>query len=146
MKESLIQTVLTAIIRIKLIINFVCINNCWLVFANRSVEILWNTVIEILCFLISRRYQFLAHRFLLHSRPNQCITQTSLNTMQIYQASAVGWESIEREWKPRWINLEMQRVQCGPGECIAVRRRIIHYFCAVNPHVFCCLRKTKLRS
>lgn len=27
-----------------------------------------------------------------------------------------------------------------------IQRRIIHYFCAVSPRVFCCLRKTKLRS
>lgn len=53
---------------------------------------------------------------------------------------------MEREWKQRRINLEVQRVQHSPGERIADRRRIIHYFCAVNPPVFCCLRKTKLHS
>jgi len=51
-------------------------------------------------------------------------------------------ESTEREWKPR-INLEVQRVQRAAP---ANQRCIIHYFCAVNPRVFCCLRKTKLHS
>lgn len=62
----------------------------------------------------------------------------------------MGRESIEREWEPRRINLEVQRVQRAglPERMYRAHReqRIIHYFCAVNPRVFCCLRKTEPRS
>lgn len=81
------------------------------------------------------------------SSATESVHNSNVTQHDIYQASAVGWESTEREWKPRRINLEVQRVQrVAPANVSRDQRRIIHYFCAVNPRVFCCLQKTKLRS